>query len=72
MNVKRITPATKNAVETAFAEHDQPTLEKYGRFLEPILETMLAGDSGRPRVAKLNGYLGAVRSSLIAQALGLK
>lgn len=67
-----ITPATENAVETAFAADDKPTLEKYGRFLEPILQTMLAGDSSRPRVAKLNGYLGAVRSSLIAQARGLK
>ncbi|HEX2664403.1 MAG TPA: hypothetical protein VHM93_16330 [Candidatus Acidoferrum sp.] len=67
-----ITPATKNAVEAAFAADDQPTLEKYGRFLEPILETMLAGDSSRPRVAKLNGYLGAVRSSLLAQAGALK
>ena len=67
-----ITPATKNAVETAFEADDQPTLEKYGRFLEPILRTMLAGDSSRSRAAKLNGYLGAVQSSLIAQARGLK
>ena len=67
-----ITPATENAVETAFAVDDQPTLEKYGRFLEPILQTMLAGDSRRPRVAKLNGYLGAVQSSLMAQARGVK
>ena len=67
-----ITPATANAVETAFDADDKPTLEKYGRFLEPILQTMLAGDSRRSRVAKLNGYLGAVQSSLIAQARGQK
>lgn len=67
-----ITPATANAVETAFAADDKPTLEKYGRFLEPILQTMLAADSRRSRVAKLNGYLGAVQSSLIAQARGQK
>jgi hypothetical protein len=66
-----ITPATKNAVETAFAADDKPTLEKYARFLEPILQIMLA-DSSRSRVAKLNGYLDEVRSSLIAQARGLK
>ena len=63
-----VTPATKNAVERAFASDDKPTLEKYGRFLEPILQTMLARDSSSPRIAKLNGYLGAVQSSLIAQA----
>lgn len=67
-----ITPATKNAVETAFAADDKPTLEKYGRFLEPILQTMLEGDSSRSRAAKLNRYLGAVQSSLIAQARGQK
>ena len=63
-----VTPATKNAVETAFAAHDTATFEKYGRFLEPILQSMLARDSRRSQAAKLNRYLSAVRSSLIAQA----
>jgi hypothetical protein len=67
-----VTPRTRSAVETAFATHDQPTLEKYGRFLEPILETMLARDAHRSRVAKLNEYLGALQSSLMAQARGQK
>jgi len=31
-----VTPATERAVQTAFAAHDTTTLEKYGRFLEPI------------------------------------
>src|SRR2546429_8038169 len=52
-----VTARTENAVETAFAAHDKATLEKYGRFLEPILRTMLGKDSHCPRVAKLNGYL---------------
>ena len=36
-----VTPATGNAVEQAIASDDDATLAKYGRFLEPILETMI-------------------------------
>ncbi len=67
-----VTPRTKNAVETAFAAHDKATLEKYGRFLEPILQTMLGNDASRARARKLNEYLNTVQSSLIAQACGPK
>jgi hypothetical protein len=35
-----VTPATANAVKTATACNDEVTLNKYGRFLEPILETI--------------------------------
>jgi hypothetical protein len=35
-----VTPATARAVETAVASDDQATLNKYGRFLEPILQTV--------------------------------
>jgi hypothetical protein len=35
-----LTPATVNAVKTAFAAHDETTLNKYGRFLEPILRSV--------------------------------
>jgi hypothetical protein len=63
-----VTPATEKAVETAFAAHDKTTLEKYGRFLEPILQTMMAKESSRPRVAKLTQYLDAVYSAQVLQA----
>ncbi|MGA3325351.1 MAG: hypothetical protein ABSF45_12835 [Terriglobia bacterium] len=33
-----VTPATTRAVETAMASNDTVSLEKYGRFLEPILQ----------------------------------
>jgi hypothetical protein len=33
-----VTPATTKAVETALRSNDKVTLNKYGRFLEPILE----------------------------------
>jgi hypothetical protein len=33
-----VTPTTVRAVKTAFATHDETMLNKYGRFLEPILQ----------------------------------
>jgi hypothetical protein len=35
-----VTPATAMAVKTALAHNDEATLDKYGRFLEPILQTL--------------------------------
>jgi hypothetical protein len=35
-----VTPATAKAVQTALASADDVTLNKYGRFLEPILEAL--------------------------------
>jgi hypothetical protein len=35
-----VTPATARAVATALASHDEVTLKKYERFLEPILQTV--------------------------------
>lgn len=63
-----VTPATEKAVEAAFASHDQATLEKYGRFLEPILQTMMAKDSNRSHSAKYARYLNVVQGALFAQA----
>jgi hypothetical protein len=62
-----VTPATEKAVETAFAARDQATLEKYGRFLEPILQTMVAKESNRSQAPKLRKCLNAVYSAQIAQ-----
>jgi hypothetical protein len=38
-----VTPATASAVRTAIACNDESTLNQYGRFLEPILQTVRAG-----------------------------
>jgi hypothetical protein len=38
-----ITPATADAVRTALAHNDEVTLDKYGRFLEPILQSIKQG-----------------------------
>ena len=35
-----VTPATERAVEAALASNDEATLDKYGRFLEPILQRL--------------------------------
>ena len=39
-----ITPATQKAVEAALASHDDATLGKYARFLDPILKSMMEKD----------------------------
>jgi len=68
-----VTPATEEAVATAFAAHDRVTLEKYGRFLEPILQTMMAKQTAsRSQAAKFAQYLGAVQSALITQTRSQK
>lgn len=36
-----VTPATEKDIQTALASRDRAALAKYGRFLEPILQTML-------------------------------
>ena len=38
-----VTPATAMAVRTALAHDDEATLDKYRRFLEPILQTVKQG-----------------------------
>ncbi len=63
-----VTPATRRAVETAFATHDGATLKMYGRFLEPILQTMIQGETNPARARRLQGYLESVYSTEIAQA----
>src|SRR5579864_294056 len=67
-----VTPATEKAVETAFASRDKATLEKYGRFLEPILQTMMAKETSRSQAARYTQYLSVVQSALITQARNQK
>jgi hypothetical protein len=67
-----VTPATQKAVETAFAANDTATLKAYGRFLEPILATMIKRESNPAHARRLQDYLNAVYSRLVAQNLGWK
>jgi hypothetical protein len=43
-----VTPTTERAVEQAFAAHDEQTLDKYRRFLQPIVLSMLAKSQDDP------------------------
>ncbi len=42
-----ITPATEQEVETALRRHDHTVIQRYGRFLEPILDRMRQEYPGR-------------------------
>jgi hypothetical protein len=52
-----VTPATQRAVEQALASHDQTTIARYGRFLVPILENMIASEKNSAKKAQLSEYL---------------
>jgi hypothetical protein len=65
-----ITPTTQRAVETALAANDAVTLRAYSRFLEPILATMIKGETNRAQARRLQDYLNAVYSRMVAQNLG--
>jgi hypothetical protein len=58
-----VTPATKRAVERAFAAHDRPAIEKYRRFLVPIVNALIADSQADPgRTRELQGYLNSAYS----------
>ena len=58
-----VTPATQNAVRQAVATHDATTLAKYGRFLEPILQTIVKTQSPNPTQDQLQAELDKARMS---------
>src|SRR5882724_373070 len=65
-----VTPATEKAVESAFVTHDSATLKAYGRFLEPILATMIKKETNPAQTRRFQEYLNSVYSQLVAQSLG--
>jgi hypothetical protein len=65
-----VTPATEKEVETAFSTNDTATLKAYGRFLEPILATMIQREKNPARVGRFQNYLSSVYGLLVAQNLG--
>jgi hypothetical protein len=62
-----VTPATERAVERALATHDSETLKIYGRFLEPILESIIKKESNPASVERFHQALNSYYSSEIAQ-----
>jgi len=67
--IELVTSATKQAVEQALATHDTATLQKYSRFLEPILATMIQQEHNPAKAAQLNSHLSAYYGRLVAQNL---
>jgi len=55
--VELITPATEQAVESAFASGDRATLAKYSRFLPTILQTMIEQSTDPSQQQRLSDYL---------------
>lgn len=66
-----LTPATQRAIETAAAAHDRATLAKYGRFLAPMIETILRKNPDAADKADLGHALNEIyNSNLLAQNAG--
>ena len=63
-----VTPATESAVQKALLTDDNATLKIYGRFLEPILESIAQKDSDPARVKRLYEALNTFHISEIGQA----
>jgi len=61
-----VTPATEEAIQTAFGTGDRATLAKYGRFLAPILQTMIARSHDPGRTQQLARYLNSTNAELYA------
>lgn len=62
-----VTPATQRSVEQAFEADDRATLARYGRFLVPILENMIASEENPSRQERLREYLNS-SYALVAQS----
>jgi hypothetical protein len=62
-----VTPATQQAVESAFATNDRATLAKYNRFLEPILSVMIRESADKARQARLSTCLNSAYSRFYSQ-----
>jgi hypothetical protein len=62
-----VTAATQRAVEQALSTHDQTTLTRYGRFLVPILENMIADEKSPAKKAQFTAYLNNAYNARITQ-----
>jgi hypothetical protein len=53
-----VTPATQRAIEQAVLTRDHATLDLYGRFLQPILQNIIATEKDPAKRAQLACYMG--------------
>jgi hypothetical protein len=58
-----VTPATERAVEQALETHDHAALHRYGRFLAPILDIMIASEKSAAKAAQLRSCFNAMNSA---------
>ena len=65
--IELVTPATENAVEAALLSHDHETLQKYGRFLEPIVNAIITKHVDPTRADRLWLALAAYYDWRLAQ-----
>ncbi len=63
-----LTPAIHADIETAAATHDKATLAKYGRFLLPMIETILRKNQNSVHSVELTEALTQIYRSYIAQS----
>ncbi len=62
-----VTPSTERAIEQAMETHDRTTLNRYGRFLVPMLQSMIANEADSAKKAQFNEYLNHVYNTQITQ-----
>jgi hypothetical protein len=65
-----VTPATVKAVEEALVAHDRAAIELYGRFLEPILQTIMTKEKSPERLRQIQEALSNYYSSEVSRNLG--
>jgi hypothetical protein len=52
--IELVTPATEQSIEAALPACDRVTLQKYGRFLNPIVQIIIAKQTDPERVKQLS------------------
>jgi hypothetical protein len=57
--IELLTPTTETSIEAALASHDTESLRKYGRFLDPLFNIILAKQSDPARKAQMLAEVGA-------------
>jgi hypothetical protein len=62
-----VTPNTQRTIEQAIQSRDTNTLNLYSRFLNPILQTMLATETNPAKKAQLACYMGGPCASEVSQ-----
>jgi hypothetical protein len=63
--IELITPATQQAVESAFTTNNRDTIAEYSRFLEPILRSMAESAPDEATRDRIDGYLNTALNTYI-------